>query len=46
MTLHHPVLLLLWLLIPALLYLRYARRRQTVVRFSDGISSQRSNKTG
>ncbi|MFH0879341.1 MAG: VWA domain-containing protein [Lentisphaerota bacterium] len=36
MTPHHPILLLLMLLIPLALYLRYARRRKLTVRFSDG----------
>ncbi len=36
MTLLHPWLLLLLLLVPALLWLRYAARRKTALRFSDG----------
>ena len=36
MTLRYPLLLLLLLLVPALVWLRYARRRQAPLAFSDG----------
>lgn len=36
MTLRHPLLLLLLLLVPLLVWLRYARRRQAPLTFSDG----------
>ena len=36
MTLRYPCLLLLILLVPALVYLRYGRRRKLSLRFSDG----------
>ena len=35
MIFHHPILLLLLLLVPGMAYLRYARRRQPSLRFSD-----------
>jgi Ca-activated chloride channel family protein len=36
MTLRHPLVLLLLLLVPALVWLRHARRRQAPLAFSDG----------
>ena len=36
MTLRYPLMLLLLLLVPALVWLRYARRRQAPLTFSDG----------
>lgn len=36
MTLRHPILLLLLLLVPLLVWLRHARRRQAPLTFSDG----------
>ncbi|MGD9612279.1 MAG: VWA domain-containing protein [Kiritimatiellia bacterium] len=36
MTFRHPLVLLLLLLVPALVWLRYARRRQAPLTFSDG----------
>ena len=36
MTLRYPLILLLILLVPALVYLRYSRRRKLSLRFSDG----------
>ncbi|MFH0952767.1 MAG: VWA domain-containing protein [Verrucomicrobiota bacterium] len=41
MTLAHPYVLLLLLLLPALLYLRYGRRRHPALRFSDGTALAR-----
>ncbi|OQA26117.1 MAG: von Willebrand factor type A domain protein [Verrucomicrobia bacterium ADurb.Bin345] len=36
MMLHHPIVLLLLLLVPGMVYLRYGRRRQPALGFSDG----------
>ena len=40
MTLRHPLMLLLLLLVPLLVWLRYARRRQAPLTFSDGHALQ------
>ena len=41
MILRYPWLLLALLLVPALIYLRYARRRRPALRFSDGVALQK-----